>query len=381
MFGRSRRLGHTTLDAVLGLALTPSTIGWVIAEGGVDGCPTISGDEFAPARGESGLESASMAAAAAAVADRVRAALADRGDRLHGVGVTWSVTAAVEAALLLESLALAGFDNVVPMRFSHAAASLTNGIDQTSRNSAVCVIEPGWATVVLSPLAGDGRGADALVADCPVQSISEVADWLAEVWKSGVAPPDLLMVAGSMRGMDRLGRRLEAELSVPVFVQGAAQQALARAAALGLTSDTDLAANLVIQPAGSARSLSLPYAAAMTMLAGGAVTFVASLSAALSMHWSPVRQAPEVRPHEGVTVARVAVPAAAIEPAAPRPLAPGGPAAAPAPQAQMKSAEPAEIGSLWETPPVAPASPPAGKPSLLDRVRDRVSRLPNLVGH
>lgn len=365
------------MDTVLGLAMTPTTLGWVMAEGQADGCPTVSGDEFGITRGDAGLDAVSMASSASAVAARVRTVLAGRGDRLHGVGVTWSDDAAVGAALLLESLADAGFDNVVPVRFARAAASLTSGIGSRGEQSAVCVIEPGSATLVF----GGCGDEDPIVTARPIGGTDEVIDWLADAFAAGGRRPETLMVAGSMRGMDRLGRRLESRLSVPVFVQSGAQQALARGAALALAPYADLTgppvtgapAGLRIGGLGSKRAMPLSYAAALTMLTGGAVTFVASLSAALSLQLGPGRDVPDVRPPEHVTVARVAVPAA------PPPAAPAvSPPAAPAPFAELPE-QPVEFGSLWEGPAVAPEPPPpppSAGPSLLDRFRERIPRLP-----
>ncbi len=345
--------------------MTPTTVGWVMADGRFDDCPTVSGDEFGITRGDAGLDAANMAAAVSAVAARVRTVLAGRGDRLHGVGVTWSDDAAVGAALVLESLADAGFDNVVPVRFSQAAATLTSGIALGGERTAVCVIEPGLATLVV-----EGSGdEDSIVAACPVGSTDDVIGWLAEAFGSVPWRPAVLMVAGSMRGMDRLGRRLESKLSVPVFVQAGAQQALARGAALALAPHADLA---VGTPAGAqpgpTRARSLSYAGALAMLAGGAVTFVASLSAALSLQLGPTKEVREVRPTEHVTVARVAVPA----PPSAAPVLP--PPAAPAPPVELPE-EPAELGALWEEPAVVPGPPPP-PPSLLDRVRERIPSLP-----
>ncbi|ORA79498.1 hypothetical protein BST28_11695 [Mycolicibacter kumamotonensis] len=358
------------MDTVLGLAMTPTTVGWVMAEGRADGCPTVSGDEFGITRGDAGLDAVSMAASASAVAARARAALTSRGDRLHGVGVTWSDEAAVGAALLLESLADAGFDNVVPVRFSQAAASLTSGIGRSGERPAVCVIEPGLATLVLYD--GGGGDEDPIVTACPIGGTDDVIGWLADAFGARRRRPEVLMMAGSMRGMDRLGRRLESKLSVPVFVQAGAQQALARGAALALAPHADLAGAPDGPLIGGAarRSMPLAYAGALTMLAGGAVTFVASLSAALSLQLGPGRDVPDVRAPEHMTVARVAVPAAP-------PAAPAPPPAAPGPPAELPE-EPVEFGSLWDGPAVAPeppAPPPSGR-SLLDRFRERLPRLP-----
>lgn len=290
------------MDTVLGLAITSSTIGWVIADGGGSGCPTVAGDEVGVAGGDTEPDAAELGAAACAVATGLRAMVTSRGERLHGVAVTWSDDASVGAALLLESLADAGFDHVVPVRYSQAAASLADGIST------------------------------------------------------------------------RLGRRPE---SVPAFVQVGAQQALARGAALTLAPHTELtgaplaatAAGLTIGNVGRRRVRSRSYAAALLMLAAGAVTFVASVAAALSLQLGTGREAPSVPAPQHATVARVAVPAA------PPAAAPAPSPAATDPPGEVPAEAPAEFGSLWDAPEIEPGTPapmPDGHPSLVDRVREHV---------
>lgn len=354
--------------------MTPTTVGWVMADGRADHCPTLSGDEFGVTRGDAGLDAVSLAASATAVAARVRTVLAGRGDRLHGVGVTWSDDAAVGAALLLESLADAGFENVVSVRFSRAAASLTTGIAPAGGQIAVCVIEPGSATLVLF----DGPDDEyPIVTGCPIGGTDDVVEWLADAFGPGRRRPGVLTVTGSGRGMDRLARRLESKLSLPVFVQAGAQQALARGAALALAPHAELTSprspGRTGRTVGEGRSMSLPYAGALTMLTAGAVMFVASVSAAVTLQLSPSRDLPEQRPPEHATVARVAVPAAP-----PPGAAAGPPPAAPAPPAELAE-EPVEFGALWDGPdvlPEPPAPPPHGGASLLERFRERIPRLP-----
>lgn len=370
-------MGRAILDTVLGLAITPSTIGWVMADAGDSGCPTVIGEELSAAVSGAGPDVVALAAQAAAVAARARTMLASRGERLHGVAVTWSDEAAVGAALLLESLADADFEHVVPVRYSRAAMSLAGGIGPRHAPAAVCVVEAGVATLVLpgSP--------DPIVTACPIGGVDDVTGWLADALASGGRRPELLMVAGSVRGMDRLGRRLESKLSMPVFVQGGAFQALARGAALTLAPHAELtsaplespAAGTEMGNAGRRRVRSLSYAGALLMLAGGAVTLVSSVAAALSLQLGPNRAVPDLPPPQHATVARVAVPAA---PPAAAPALPPSPAAT-APPGETSEEAPAEFGSLWDAPLADPdlqEPSPDGVPSLLQRVRDHIFGLP-----
>lgn len=367
-------MGRAILDTVLGLAITPSTIGWVMADAGGSDCPTVIGDEMCVADGDAGPDAVALAAQASAVADQLRTMLAARGERLHGVAVAWSDDAAVGAALLLETLADAGFEHVVPVRYSQAARWLAAGIGAPHARAAVCVVEAEVATLVLPDQPDSG---EAIVTACPINSVDDVTGWLAGVMAWRGQRPDVLLVAGSVRGMDRLGRRLESKLSIPVFVQGGAFQELARGAAQALAPHAELTSAPLEAPAAGAavgrrRVRPLSYAAALLMLAAGAVTLVASVAAALSLQLGPSRVEPDATPPQRATVARVAVPAAPPPAAAPA-LPP--PPAAPAPASDTPEEAPAEFGSLWDAPLAAPdlqESSPDGVPSRLERVRDHI---------
>lgn len=331
-----------------------------MADVGGSGCPTVIGDEVGVDAGDAGTDAVDLAAQASAVADRVRTMVAARGERLHGVAVTWSDEAAVGAALLLEALADAGFDHVVPVRYSQAALSLAAGIGTPGARAAVCIVEADVATVIL---ADQPDSAEPLVSATQISDVDAVTGWLGDTVATGEARPDVLVVAGSVRGMDRLGRRVESALSIPVFVQGGALQALARGAAQVLAPDAELTSALVQAPAaaeigelGGRRGRSRSYAGAVLMLALGAVTLVASVAAALSLQFGPSREEvePDAPPPQHATVARVAVPAAPPSPAAPV-LPP--PPAEPAPPIEAPGEEPAGLDSVWDAPPAVPELP------------------------
>jgi hypothetical protein len=368
-------LGHAILDTVLGLAITPSTIGWVIADLGSPGCPTRDGEEVRVADADAGSDAAALAEQAGAVAAQICATLAARGERLHGLAVTWSDDAAVGVALLLEALADAGVEHVVPVRYGQAAEALACGIGPRGAQPAVCIVEADVATLVLPDPSG---GASPLVTACPISGIDDVAGWLRDAVRAADRRPDALMVAGSVRGMDRLGRRLESTLSMPVFVQGGALQALARGAALTLAPHAELTAASLDAAAGGMpagaigllRARPLSYVAALLLLAGGVVTLVASVAAALSLQLGPGREVPDPPPQRA-TVARVAVPAAPSA-AAPAPAPPPVPAA---PPTDLPENAPAEVGSLWDAPaddPELSLAVPAEFPSQLERIRDHI---------
>lgn len=102
--------------------MTPTTIGWVLADGYDGGAAALASAEFTVQPGPNRIGAVNAAEQTAAAVLQVQTMLTARGERLHGIGVTWSADAAVAAALLVECLTDAGFDNVVPVRLHQAAA-------------------------------------------------------------------------------------------------------------------------------------------------------------------------------------------------------------------------------------------------------------------
>ena len=130
------------MDTVLGLSLTSTSVGWVLADGRDADGTILDHDDFGVrARGAAGAVDTSEQATAAVL--NAQAAATGYDQRLHVIGVTWSDETAAEAAMLLESLNDAGFDNVVPIRLQQACDMLARGIapivgyDKT----AVCVLD------------------------------------------------------------------------------------------------------------------------------------------------------------------------------------------------------------------------------------------------
>ena len=121
------------MDAVLGLSMTPTTVGLVLVEGqeAEDGA-TMDKDEFA-------VTTAAWSAQSTPPKRRPLPCCAPRrsprpaGHRLHSIGVTWSEDANAEASLLLESLSESGFDNVIAVRFPEATEALAQGDRQRHR--------------------------------------------------------------------------------------------------------------------------------------------------------------------------------------------------------------------------------------------------------
>jgi len=364
------------LDTVVGLSLTSTSVGWVLVEGRDAGGTILDHDYFAvpPAAGVQAVYTSERASAAVQDA---QGAAAEHDQRLHVVGVTWSDESAAEAALLLESLTDAGFDNVVPIRLHDACDVLARAIAPVVGydKAAVCVLD-GESTIVVMVDTDDD--------DEPKTAVKQLSGgpghlihWLTALFDRSSWQPGGIVIVGADDDLDALSRRLEKAVPVPVIMQPGAGLALARGAALASAQSTEFTDTEMVEALDSVgrdsqASRQRSYAGALTMLAAGAVTFVASLSLAVGPHLVPSRGPGPVAP-----VARRAAPAAvaiapappraAIKPPAARPAPKPTPAAEPAPapvvQPQTVASQgPADVPVAQPVPPPAPPPPVAPPP-------------------
>ncbi|MCB9415955.1 MAG: hypothetical protein H6522_01570 [Mycolicibacterium sp.] len=391
------------MDTVLGLSMTPTTVGLVLVEGdGRDGT-TRDHDAFEIRRG--GFSPVTTSEYVAEALSRTRAIAG--GQQLQSIGVTWSDDAAIEASLLLDSLADYGFRNVVPIRLPEATEAFARGIGEVigSDVTSVCVVEPeGAVALVVDSRQNTVRSA----VNYDLETDHDLTRWLSEVVNRDGWHPDGLVLLGSGEDLDEIARHLELMLGIPVFAPAEAELALARGAALasvnsiGLLDDPVFAA-FPYRP--KRRRMPKAQALGLSMLIGGAATFVVSASVAVGLallpdSGPPADQRPMVKTAETPAVRPAAVPRPPAPPPqvlTPPPAEPVLPApppetmSEPVPEAPIE--EPAASGPAQvpvEPPvaaPVEPAAPPAvaapaappvvqaptvppvpGKPSLRERI-------------
>jgi hypothetical protein len=282
------------LETVLGLSMTPTTVGLVLVEGdGAEGA-TKGHDTFEVRRG--GFSPVTTSEFVAEALSRTQA-IAD-GQRLQSIGVTWSDDASVEASLLLDSLADCGFANVIPIRLPEATEAFARGIGQVigSDVTAVCVVEP-EAIVALIVDADEGTVQTAITY--ALETDQDLIEWLSEMLGASEWEPDGLVLLGSGEGLESIARRLEQILGIPVFAPAEAELALARGAALasvnGIGVDDDQLFDIPVQPPVRRRDATA-LRGATALLAGGVVAFVVSASVAVGLELLPDRPAgPEQR--------------------------------------------------------------------------------------
>ena len=355
------------MDTVLGLSLTSTSVGWVLVEGRDAGGSILDHDDFevTPSAGVQAVYTSEQASAAVLEA---QAAAVGFDQRLHVVGVTWSDESAAESALLLESLTDAGFDNVVPIRLHDACDMLARAIAPVVGydKAAVCVLD-GESTIVVMVDTCDDEPQTAIkqLSGGP----GHLVHWLTALFDRSSWQPGGIVVVGADVELDALSRRLKKTVPVPVITQTGAELALARGAALASAHSTEFTDTEMVEAVDSWRrdheaSRQHSYAGALTMLAAGAVTFVASLSLAVGPHLVPDRGPGPVQPvvHRAASAPVAVAPAPAVQPQT---------VADQLPQADVPAAQP--VPPPAPPPPVAPPPPPEPNPHpLLTKLLERL---------
>lgn len=333
------------MQTVLGLSVTATNVQTVLVEGcDADGI-TLEHDAFDVFSGaESPIHASEQ------VAEAVLSIAEADGHQLHKIGVTWSEDADLEASLVLDSLAVRGFHNVVPVRLPQAAEALARSIGRVIgyQRTAVCVVEPdamvlalvdtldGEVESLVNPSVGDDR---------------QLLDWIASVFAGEAWHPEGLFIVGSVGLFGRAGLAawLEQGLGVPVFDPPEAELALAHGAALASAhnpvgeldlwyGDTDpWARSTAPDPRRAMRGPAL-------LLAGGAVALVVSTALAITPHTLPDR-----------AVVTAALTQARVDPPAPAAVAPTPAEAPPAPEGPPEAADVPEQVATDEVPAEAPA--------------------------
>lgn len=314
------------MDTVLGLSMTPTTVGLVLVEGDGSDSSTRGHDAFGVRRG--GFSPVTTSAFVAEALSRTQAIA--QGQRLQAIRVTWSDDAAIEASLLLESLADMGFDNVVPIGLPEATEAFARGIGEVigSDVTAVCVIESDTAIVLVvdGREAHDAPGSMVLTAVSDrLQCENDLIDWVSEVLERDGWQPDGLVLLGAGDGLNSIAGTLQGILGIPVFAPAEAELALARGAAL-------------TQSAPAKKRFWTKPKAPIAMLIGGILTFVVSASLAVGIELLPNRGVGNVETLDHHVVNTAETPTKLQAPVAPASVAPVPAAEAPQSEAQQSEA-------------------------------------------
>jgi hypothetical protein len=363
--------------------MTPTSVGLVLVEGRDADGATMDRNAFDVRNGAIGTSEQ-----AAEAVREIEALAAARGLRLHSIGVTWSEDSDAEASLLMRSLSESGHDNVVAVRMPEATEALARGMASVIgyETTAVCVIEPETAMTLIV----HGRdGAVQTAFNHAIDSDQGLISWLSTVFARADWQPQALVVVGSAGGFASILPDLEHALSVPVFAPEEAELALARGAALAsahnIAGPLDLDGGFEsfgpvgatgLHRATTARRLAAVGPAAM--LVAGAVTFVVSVSLAVSLQLSPrtdsgssspvnvAASAPQARVNTPQAPARAKLPAVLPPAPAAPPPPPEAPALPEAPPVDVAPEAPylPEAPVVEEFPAAAPEYPEAAAPPV-----------------
>lgn len=228
------------MEAVLGLSVTSSSVGWVLLDGpGVDAA-ALDHDVFdvAASFGDDPDISRHIAAVRG-----VLSIAAASGHELKSIGLTWTPDAAPTASMLLTALPDLGLDDVASVRLSEAArtwAYVYRGALGFEK-AAVCVLEPAAATLL-----SFGYGAVRTFAIHTRESEDGLNRWLNDAFDTNNLDPQHLFLIGSRADIELMSGRLADALPMPVVTSDEAQLVLARGAALAARA--------------SARTTSIPLA-------------------------------------------------------------------------------------------------------------------------
>ena len=341
--------------------MTPTAVGWVLAEGhGADG--TILDHRELALQAGRGVRAVGTAEQVAAEVLRVDAQAAQSDHHLRVIGVTWNDEASAHAALVLEALTDAGFDNVVPVRLLDSVETLARAIAPVIgyEQTAVCILEHDWATVVMV----DGHEGETQTAVKRVRGgLDGLTYWLTGMFERDGWRPGGVVVVGGGSNLNGFSWQLEKALPVPVFAQTMAQVTIARGAALAAARSTEFTDEQLVPRGGepaapSARSRRRSYAGAVTALAAGAVTFVSSLSLAVGMHLAHQGERAMPRVHAPTPQLAEAVAPAAVAPP------PGPESGPPAPAPNSKAPEGEPVGQQENAPAEQQPDPGARQPYL-----------------
>jgi hypothetical protein len=351
------------VDAVLGLSMTPTSVGMVLVNGG-DADDADDGGIRLP---DDAIHTSAEATAAVL---KTEAMAADRGVRLHSIGVTWSEDADAEASQLIRSLSESGFDNVVAIRLPEATEALARGIADVIGydTTAVCVIEP---DVVITLIVHTRDGAVQTALNHSIDSDESLISWLSTVFTKADWQPEALVVVGSAGGFASILPRLESALSVPAFAPEDSQLALARGAALASAQNIefpliDLDERSEPDDRPRPRGRGMTHAGPLAVLIVAAVTFVVSASIAITLQLSPTKGPGPVDPASAAVQDRQAAkqtsapttvpPVRSVVQVIPPPEAPPLEAVPPPSEAPVEQA-PIETQVVEEAPVVAPQAP------------------------
>jgi hypothetical protein len=213
--------------------MTSTSLGWVILDRQGPDAFTLDHDAFdVQATADGANPDPSQHAAAAR---SVQAIATASGHKVGAVRVTWSEDMEAAAADLLKSLADSGFDNVLTVPLNQAAQTwgIEVGRANEHKNTALCILEPGTATVMV---VATGGGSVRTAVTNTRDHASDLILWLTTVFNRDGWSPESLHVVGARDDLEAVAGPIGDAMPIPVSDSVDTQLALARGAGLATVS-------------------------------------------------------------------------------------------------------------------------------------------------
>ncbi len=331
--------------------MTSTSVGWMLLDRQGPDALTLDHDAFDVQSTANGTtHDTSQHAAAARGAQAIATA---SGHTVGSVRVTWSEDVEADASALLKSLADLGFDNVhsIPLSQATEAWGIEVGRANEHKKTALCVLEPGTATVMV---VATGAGAVHTAVTNTREHAADIVDWLTTTFNRDGWLPESLYLIGARDDLDAVSGPIGDALSIPVFDSVDNQLALALGAALTTVSSVAVRPSQAAQTPGNDppprrdRPWLVSHAKRVTMSAAAVSIVGAALSlaagSALNVENVSAQEAnPSAAGASGTSASVHTVPARISAPPAPpvQPLAAEPPPAPPAPpETPLPPAEP-----------------------------------------
>ena len=211
--------------------MTSTSVGWVLLDGVGPDATTLDYDAFDVQAGAQARNTSQHAAAARGA----QAIATASGHRVGSVRVTWTEDIEGDAKALLKSLADLGFDDVHAISLGKATQAWGIEVGHDHTTTALCILEPDAATVMIATGAGAVRTA---VTDT-WETAEDLIDWLRTVFRRDGWLPESLYLVGALADLDEVTQPIADALPIPVSDSGDTQLALARGAALATVGRLD----------------------------------------------------------------------------------------------------------------------------------------------
>jgi hypothetical protein len=231
------------VDIVLGVSTTPTTVRMVLVEGEKADGITVDHDVFDITAVDGGPTSSPSERVSAAVLGTQESAAA-AGHHLMATGVTWSDDA--DAAVLRESLAARGLEDVMLVSELHAAGALAQAVGRALgyHNTALMFIDRDTATLSVVESA-DGSIVKLLSRSLHSSDAMAVMTEAVTCLEARQSRPQGLFVVGSGVDIASVKSHLENLASLPVSAPEDPELALARGAALASANPARFEASTV----------------------------------------------------------------------------------------------------------------------------------------